>query len=102
MGGGHHFHYPKWVWSPAGGWWGKPKQWKRDTVIFYLVSGAMLYGLYNWTEANTVSRPSFYYAILYNQSINYFCLIALLWMLLQKKYIPATPPKFEIKDDHHH
>jgi hypothetical protein len=18
MGGGHHFHYPKWVWSPSG------------------------------------------------------------------------------------
>lgn len=25
MGGGRKFHYPKYVWSPAGGWWNQPK-----------------------------------------------------------------------------
>lgn len=54
MAGGHHFPYPKWVWSPAGGWWAKPKHWKRDTVIFYVVAGTMLYGAYQFCEARTV------------------------------------------------
>lgn len=33
MGGGHHFHYPKYVWSPSGGWWPNPAHWKRNTFV---------------------------------------------------------------------
>ena len=25
--------YPKWVWSPAGGWYCDPVEWKRNTAI---------------------------------------------------------------------
>jgi hypothetical protein len=24
--------YPKWVWSPTGGWWADPKYWRRNTM----------------------------------------------------------------------
>jgi len=40
MGGGHKFEYPKWVWSPSGGWWPKPAAWKRNTVIYAVWMGA--------------------------------------------------------------
>ncbi|KAJ1920716.1 hypothetical protein H4219_001115 [Mycoemilia scoparia] len=33
MGGAVQKPYPKEVWSPAGGWWSNPKQWKRNTAI---------------------------------------------------------------------
>ena len=32
-GGGGHFPFPKYVWSPAGGWWGNTKDGPRNTVI---------------------------------------------------------------------
>ena len=32
--GGHHFDYPKWVWSPAGGWWANPTNWRRNTALY--------------------------------------------------------------------
>ena len=31
--GAANFPYPKWVWSPAGGWWCNPPNWKRNTAI---------------------------------------------------------------------
>eukprot|EP01041_Mallomonas_annulata_P011405 gene11405-23858_t len=34
MSGGHRFPYPKYVWSPAGGWWASPVNWKRNTLIY--------------------------------------------------------------------
>ncbi|KAF7315850.1 PALP domain-containing protein [Mycena indigotica] len=33
MGGGGRYPYPKFVWSPAGGWWGQPANWKMNTFI---------------------------------------------------------------------
>lgn len=33
MGGDRRFYYPKYVWSPAGGWWHNPPNWKRNTVL---------------------------------------------------------------------
>ncbi|CAM9776298.1 unnamed protein product [Chrysoparadoxa australica] len=41
MGGGRRYHYPKYVWSPAGGWWADPKNWKRNTMF----ASALLVGL---------------------------------------------------------
>ena len=39
MGGGGAsgpaYAYPRHVWSPAGGWWNTPKQWKRNTAIAF-------------------------------------------------------------------
>lgn len=34
LGGGRHYHYPKSVWTPAGGWWNKaPEGWQVNTAI---------------------------------------------------------------------
>ena len=33
LGGGGHFPHPKYVWSPAGGWWGNTAKGPRNTVI---------------------------------------------------------------------
>ncbi|CCG84559.1 protein of unknown function [Taphrina deformans PYCC 5710] len=33
MGGGGRYPYPKQVWSPAGGWWSRPKNWASNTVV---------------------------------------------------------------------
>ncbi|EDV22155.1 uncharacterized protein TRIADDRAFT_29334, partial [Trichoplax adhaerens] len=32
-GGGKRFPYPQYVWSPAGGWWCNPRNWKRNTAL---------------------------------------------------------------------
>ncbi|KAM0693040.1 hypothetical protein Q7P36_007597 [Cladosporium allicinum] len=39
MGGGAKVPYPKHVWSPAGGWYTQPKNWKANTAV---VMGVML------------------------------------------------------------
>ena len=41
QGGTKHFEYPKYVWSPAGGWWCNPRHWKRNTAIAFAISGAL-------------------------------------------------------------
>ncbi|TFK52871.1 hypothetical protein OE88DRAFT_1697250 [Heliocybe sulcata] len=35
MGGGSRYPYPKEVWSPAGGWWTRPSNWKSNTAIAF-------------------------------------------------------------------
>ena len=44
MGGGHHFHYPKWVWSPSGGWWPTPANAGRNAAIY----GVFALGVSAW------------------------------------------------------
>jgi len=31
------FRYPKHVWSPAGGWYAQPANWKANTAVFTVV-----------------------------------------------------------------
>ncbi|KAK2750391.1 hypothetical protein FQN57_003871 [Myotisia sp. PD_48] len=33
MGGGPKVRYPKHVWSPAGGWYTQPANWRANTII---------------------------------------------------------------------
>ncbi|KAI2625162.1 hypothetical protein GGS21DRAFT_493654 [Xylaria nigripes] len=33
MGGGPRVPYPKHVWSPAGGWYAQPANWKKNTAV---------------------------------------------------------------------
>ncbi|KIP10805.1 hypothetical protein PHLGIDRAFT_197951 [Phlebiopsis gigantea 11061_1 CR5-6] len=35
MGGGARYPYPKEVWSPAGGWWSRPSNWKANTAVAF-------------------------------------------------------------------
>ncbi|PNY24012.1 Uncharacterized protein TCAP_06060, partial [Tolypocladium capitatum] len=41
MGGGGKIPYPKHVWSPAGGWYAQPANWRGNT----LVAGAIMFGI---------------------------------------------------------
>ncbi|PPQ73696.1 hypothetical protein CVT25_005594 [Psilocybe cyanescens] len=36
MGGGSRYPYPKYVWSPAGGWWVRPSNWASNTAVAVL------------------------------------------------------------------
>ncbi|KIW62390.1 hypothetical protein PV04_10570 [Phialophora macrospora] len=40
MGGGGKIPYPKHVWSPAGGWYGQPHNWKSNTIVMGVVIAA--------------------------------------------------------------
>ncbi|CEG65756.1 hypothetical protein RMATCC62417_02471 [Rhizopus microsporus] len=33
MGAVRRYPYPKEVWSPAGGWWSRPHNWKSNTIV---------------------------------------------------------------------
>lgn len=46
MGGGRHFHYPKHVWSPSGGWWCNPVNWKMNTAIAAMTIGFACFGVF--------------------------------------------------------
>ena len=39
LGGGGFFPYPKYVWSPSGGWWGNTKYWRRNTGFAVVTIG---------------------------------------------------------------
>ena len=43
------FDYPKYVWSPSGGWWCNPRHWKRNTMYAFLVCCHI-----KWTEFPTL------------------------------------------------
>jgi hypothetical protein len=66
MGGDHDHHapkppYPRRVWTPYGGWWPEPKNWKRNTalgLLGLLLSGAGLF--YLSTRLERRPRPSPY------------------------------------------
>lgn len=55
MGGGHKFYYPKWVWTPSGGWWPNPVHWKRNTVLYAIAVAGISFYLYDHAEKKTVS-----------------------------------------------
>ena len=52
MGGGKKFPYPKWVWSPAGGWWCQPVNANRNTAIMAGVWAVILGVTFKFSAAN--------------------------------------------------
>ncbi|KAF2435574.1 hypothetical protein EJ08DRAFT_604576 [Tothia fuscella] len=55
-GGGGKIPYPTHVWSPAGGWYAQPANWKANTMVM----GAVLAGIVavTWSvSANLEQRP---------------------------------------------
>lgn len=85
MGGGHRFHYPKWVWSPAGGWWAAAPNWRRNTAIYFVFMAAVSYVAYDFAEKNTV-----------RQYVDIFTALT----VLQIAYYPKPAPK--VSHDAHH
>ncbi|OAO16634.1 hypothetical protein AV274_1631 [Blastocystis sp. ATCC 50177/Nand II] len=56
MSGGTPFRYPKYVWSPAGGWWGQNANWRRNTRIAAVVMVALSIPVFI-ASANMERRP---------------------------------------------
>ncbi|KAJ7782309.1 hypothetical protein DFH07DRAFT_790110 [Mycena maculata] len=60
MGGGGRYPYPKHVWSPAGGWWSQPANWKMNTFILScgiaVACGAIVRGVAH-REAELAGEP---------------------------------------------
>ncbi|KXS20133.1 hypothetical protein M427DRAFT_108309 [Gonapodya prolifera JEL478] len=54
--GGHseRWAYPKWVWSPAGGWWGRPKNWRTNFAIVATGSAVFIYSVFRFSAANEI------------------------------------------------
>ena len=63
MGGGRKIPFPKWVWSPAGGFYAaqhrSPDNWQRNTAIFAGIMGAFTMAVWKISDKNTVEykRP---------------------------------------------
>ncbi|KAI9794728.1 MAG: hypothetical protein M1833_007385 [Piccolia ochrophora] len=58
MGGGDKVPYPKHVWSPAGGWYSQPANWKANTAVM----GLLVFGVtaFVWkTSAERETRDFF-------------------------------------------
>jgi len=55
MGGGGWFYVPK-VWTPYGGWWVNPPQWKRNTGMAGLGIAVVMMGLFK-VSASKERRP---------------------------------------------
>jgi hypothetical protein len=56
MGGTKEFAYPKYVWSPAGGWWCNPRYWKRNTAIAFMAIFAISVPVF-YISAQLERRP---------------------------------------------
>ncbi|KAF8876837.1 hypothetical protein BD779DRAFT_1559300 [Infundibulicybe gibba] len=54
MGGGARYPYPKYVWSPAGGWWTRPSNWKSNTAIAFGGILAFTYATWSVSAAREV------------------------------------------------
>ncbi|KAI9824404.1 MAG: hypothetical protein M1832_001939 [Thelocarpon impressellum] len=58
MGGGDKIPYPKHVWSPAGGWYSQPANWKANTAVMATVIVGIT--LFAWrTSAELETRDKF-------------------------------------------
>jgi hypothetical protein len=54
MGGGRQYPYPKWVWSPAGGWWPHQPNGTRNSIIYAVVSLGIMGLCASYAESKTV------------------------------------------------
>ncbi|PFH46415.1 hypothetical protein AMATHDRAFT_7852 [Amanita thiersii Skay4041] len=46
-GGGARYPYPKYVWSPSGGWWTRPTNWVSNTAIAFTGILALTYATWS-------------------------------------------------------
>ncbi|KAL8280929.1 hypothetical protein RQP46_006608 [Phenoliferia psychrophenolica] len=47
--GGAHYPYPREVWSPAGGWWTRPANWRASTIYVAFGIGLATYGIWSYS-----------------------------------------------------
>ncbi|KAF4321750.1 hypothetical protein BBO99_00004280 [Phytophthora kernoviae] len=58
MSGGGEYPYPKYTWSPAGGWWSKTKNWQRKTGMTLAVMAVVATPLLFFSSATHVKFPA--------------------------------------------
>ncbi|KAF9172926.1 hypothetical protein BGX21_004134 [Mortierella sp. AD011] len=51
MAGGR-YPYPKHVWSPSGGWWTQPTNWKSNTAVAVGITAAIVAGAWKYSAEN--------------------------------------------------
>ncbi|KAF9509954.1 hypothetical protein BS47DRAFT_1348506 [Hydnum rufescens UP504] len=49
MGGGARYPYPKHVWTPSGGWWTRPSNWRMNTAIATAGIFAIAYATFRYS-----------------------------------------------------
>ncbi|KZT33266.1 hypothetical protein SISSUDRAFT_993284, partial [Sistotremastrum suecicum HHB10207 ss-3] len=52
--GGARFPYPKQVWSPSGGWWTRPSNWKANTLFVGVGIAAATYATFRLSASHEV------------------------------------------------
>lgn len=58
MGGVEKYPYPKYTWSPAGGWWHETKNWRAKTGTALVVMTLAVLPLALYSRKNLVKFPS--------------------------------------------
>lgn len=58
MGGSEQYPYPKYTWSPAGGWWLQTKNWQRKTGVALVVMAVAITPLAFFSRQNHIKYPS--------------------------------------------
>ncbi|KAF9285070.1 hypothetical protein BGZ72_009736 [Mortierella alpina] len=51
MAGGR-YPYPKHVWSPTGGWWTQPTNWKANTAVAVGISATIVAAAWKFSAQN--------------------------------------------------
>ncbi|KAI9295697.1 hypothetical protein K502DRAFT_207380 [Neoconidiobolus thromboides FSU 785] len=87
MGAVKRYEYPKHVWSPAGGWWAHPKQWRRNTAIVMAGMTAFIGVVWNFSASREWRHyppkrwiPSMLWASQFNVSFIVIFIIQLIFL----------------------
>jgi hypothetical protein len=52
------YPYPKEVWSPSGGWWAYPKNWRINTAVAFVVLGCCCVPVFIIGEKKVVRKAA--------------------------------------------
>jgi hypothetical protein len=53
------YPFPKEVWSPSGGWWSRPANWRSNTIVALAGIGLATFGVWRISARNEVCHPTF-------------------------------------------
>ena len=50
------YPFPKEVWSPSGGWWSRPANWRSNTIVALAGIGLATFGVWRISARNEVCQ----------------------------------------------
>lgn len=56
MGGGRWFYFPTHIWTPSGGWFASPKNWKANTLVVLGGIGLAAFSTFSLSASLEVSE----------------------------------------------